>query len=690
MIDILDVVLAKKKSFTGETESLVRQAREAMAQANEVAAILEDAQAANSAAQAANEAAQAAEERASEIAADFEELKSDFTSAAEELTNEIVDEKIQEALTPVQTSITELEDTIEDNYEELNTAISGVQTFAENAIDITIEDANTAAAKIKKAKISKNGQLTSVYDVEKNYTNIGNNEDGSMTQKAIKNYVDEIKTEIENEINNIDFSNLTFSTNDAGHFVVIGEDGKLTVSQLTENDDTPTITPSNPDSYDVTGTLGLEIDYANKNFTRLSDAINKTAGTNFNSYSMYGGRMRCNVSDDGTITAFYGDSNYKEDGSNGQVMVYQPKFYYRREPIIMTESEYGNSIRKENLYISNEPKTGFKLHPLFINENNEEIDYVLLPAYQGTLYDFSNNSYIDSFEFSNLIIDFENDKLSSIGGKIPIASNNNSSLTVEKAEQLAKNRGTGWHITNMAAESANQMLFIIEYGQLNGQTALGKGVINIPKSGKNYASWVGSTSYLGNTSGVANKTSNGGDGVRIDYTDSDKIAVSYRGLENPWGNLWRFIGGINIVGNGDEGSGYPYICKNFNYNITSIDSNYESTGFRLPSRGSWISAMGYKNPNYDWVFMPSECQDANSLLPVGDNIWIVSNLNGINGVILGGSWETADNAGLFCYGCDHFTTFSKYSFGANLMFIPQKNSIYNQNITKWRNKFGGD
>jgi hypothetical protein len=37
---------------------------------------------------------------------------------------------------------------------------------------------------------------------------------------------------------------------------------------------------------------------------------------------MYGGRMRCNVTDNGTITAFYGDSNYKEDGSNGQVMVY--------------------------------------------------------------------------------------------------------------------------------------------------------------------------------------------------------------------------------------------------------------------------------------------------------------------------------------------------------------------------------
>ena len=56
-------------------------------------------------------------------------------------------------------------------------------------------------------------------------------------------------------------------------------------------------------------------------------------GSDFNGYVMYGGRMRCNVSDNGEITAFYGDANYTEDGSNGQVMLYQPKFYYQRTPI---------------------------------------------------------------------------------------------------------------------------------------------------------------------------------------------------------------------------------------------------------------------------------------------------------------------------------------------------------------------
>ena len=55
-------------------------------------------------------------------------------------------------------------------------------------------------------------------------------------------------------------------------------------------------------------------------------------GEDFNQFLMYGGRIKCNVADDGTINAFYGENGYTEDGSNGQVMIYQPKFYYRRVP----------------------------------------------------------------------------------------------------------------------------------------------------------------------------------------------------------------------------------------------------------------------------------------------------------------------------------------------------------------------
>jgi hypothetical protein len=73
----------------------------------------------------------------------------------------------------------------------------------------------------------------------------------------------------------------------------------------------------NSGTYVAREAVGLEIDYAGKAVSRIQEAVGLNMGTDFNNYIMYGGRMRCNVADDGTITAFYGDANYKEDGSNG-------------------------------------------------------------------------------------------------------------------------------------------------------------------------------------------------------------------------------------------------------------------------------------------------------------------------------------------------------------------------------------
>ena len=112
--------------------------------------------------------------------------------------------------------------------------------------------------------------------------------------------------------------------------------------------------------------VGLCVDFENKTFKRLAGAVNLSQGADFNKFTMYGGRRRCNVSDDGTITAYYGDENYAEDGSNGQVMVFQPAFYYKVVPLKLeknTDSGIGYHLRKANYYVSSKPKTGFKLHP---------------------------------------------------------------------------------------------------------------------------------------------------------------------------------------------------------------------------------------------------------------------------------------------------------------------------------------
>lgn len=695
-MDIVDIILASKKSFTGETETLIKQAKDAMAQANEVAAILEQAQEANAAAQEANEAANTAAERSESIASEFESMKEDLVNAAAEVTDTVVTEKLQEALQPINNNITNINSTIQSHTSTINSQsqeINSIKNTINNNSNITIEDANTSAAKVRRAQIQKNGTAYT-YDLEKNYTSIGENEDGSMTQKAIKEYVENMKAQIEVnvqqalddlDLSNIDFSGKKFTIDDAGNIVIVGPDGNPAPGSTSEADIITALIKAG--LYNVSGVVGVQIDYANKTFTRTQDAVGKVEGSDFNIYPMYGGRMRCNVADNGTITAFYGDSNYKEDGSNGQVMVYQPKFYYQRTPITMIKLSQGNSVKKETLIISDTPKSGFKLHPMFINEDGEAIDYVLLPAYEGSIYDNSASNYDTT---STLTIDFANDKLSSIANAKPISGDKNE-LTVAMAERLATNRGEGWHITNMAAESVNQMLLMVEFGQLNGQNALEQGIVSIPSAdGKNCASLTGSTSELGNQTGAAYKTRNETNGGYTDYTTAGKRAITYRGMENPWGNIWHFIGGVNIYGQGRDDGGYPYICNNFNYELTKITENYGNVGFRLPATHSWISAMGYSNVDYDWVYMPSECSSANSALPVGDSLWTNPSLNGIDCAVIGGTWASEDSAGPFYYGCDYVIERYGYSFGANIMFIPKKNNIYLNNIVKWQNKYRGE
>jgi hypothetical protein len=138
-----------------------------------------------------------------------------------------------------------------------------------------------------------------------------------MTQKAIKTYVEGIKTSLETEIQNIPAGGtISFENSDVGKIVVVGSNGNVISGQVTEKDIIDALIKS--DSYSLENVVGLEIDYENKLFTRLYDAAN---APDFLNYKMYS-RIRCNVADDGQILAFEGEVGYKDDGTNGQVMVY--------------------------------------------------------------------------------------------------------------------------------------------------------------------------------------------------------------------------------------------------------------------------------------------------------------------------------------------------------------------------------
>lgn len=417
--------------------------------------------------------------------------------------------------------------------------------------------------------------------------------------------------------------------------------------------------------------LGITMDYKNKTCTRIAGAKNLTAGADFDKFSMYGGRKRCNVSDGGTINAYYGDEGYTEDGSNGQVMVYQPKFYYLVCPLEYDRQEtgYGYHLRKANYYVSETQRAGFKLHPAFYDKNGNEVDYILMSAYEGCIYDTSANAYLKNDE---QVMDASKDKFSSIAGARP-ASGVSQNLTRPNIEQMAKNRGEGWHSFGIKTASMEQLLMIVEMGMMNLQTAIGQGVVNLPwttgsDTTSSYAGATGSTASLGNGTGRATKTTTYEGGKATDYTVDGKTSICYRGVENFWGNIWKFAYGVNIWGNGKMAGGMPYICSDFNYAEGKNTDNYEGAGFTVTKANGYISAMGYST-KYDWLFMASECL-GNSSLPVGDYTYITVNLNGYRIARLGGYWYGGSVAGGFCWDLTVGVGYRYRYIGGRLVYVP--------------------
>ena len=416
--------------------------------------------------------------------------------------------------------------------------------------------------------------------------------------------------------------------------------------------------------------LGITMDYKNKTCTRIAGAKNLTAGADFDKFSMYGGRKRCNVSDGGTINAYYGDEGYTEDGSNGQVMVYQPKFYYLVCPLEYDRQEtgYGYHLRKANYYVSETQRAGFKLHPAFYDKNGNEVDYILMSAYEGCIYDTSANAYLKNDE---QVMDASKDKFSSIAGARP-ASGVSQNLTRPNIEQMAQNRGECWHSLGIKTASMEQLLMIVEMGMMNLQTAIGQGVVNLPwttgsDTTSSYAGATGSTASLGNGTGRATETTTYEGGVATKNTADGKTSICYRGIENFWGNIWKFAYGINFyceVGKPFLG----YVCKDFNYAESKRTDNYENIGFALPSENGYVSAMGYST-NYDWLFLPSEVK-GNSSLPVGDYYYQNNTWDGYRIAQLGGDWNAGSDAGGFFWTLHGGVGYRYRRISGRLVYVP--------------------
>lgn len=431
---------------------------------------------------------------------------------------------------------------------------------------------------------------------------------------------------------------------------------------------------TDPDIY------GVEVDFKNRRFTRLAGAINKTPASAFDGVNMFGGRKRCNVTNTGKVVAYHGEAGYTETGklttaitietgSNKgtyttgtpvQVMVEQPKFYYKVVPMELEpienevgEKKYGFHMRKVRYYVSDTPKSGFKLHPAFVSDG-KELNFIYLAAYEGSLWDASTSAYIlDDAQ----VADFTNDMLSSIGAVKP-ASGLTQNLSRTNLRKLAQKRGSGWQMSYAATISATQMLFMIEYASFNMQEKIGIGVTNKPSGEGNECEYTGATTSLGNNTGAI-KNANG-------FT-----CVSYRGEENFYGNIWQWVDGMNID-RATPTDGTPHkhdlYIADHGFDDTAKTGTYTKVGFRLSNNEGYVSAFGY-DEKFDWLFMTSETK-GNTSLPVGDYFYRHSNYNGMLAALLGGGWNSGSHAGGFYWYVSNAASYRHRSIGGRLVYVP--------------------
>jgi hypothetical protein len=479
------------------------------------------------------------------------------------------------------------------------------------------------------------------------------------------NFTNDEKTQIQANANNIGVLRTDVSTNTADISLLDDQ-----VNQL-----------NNYVGYFPNNVIGLHVDFQNMEFERLAGAVGLTAGADFNKFNMYGGRRRCLLADDGVVIAYNDGTQYVCNDSNGtivslvdgesglltteviingttyavgtkvQVMVEQPKFYYKVVPLALDKVEGGKGfhMRKANYYLSDTMKTGFKIHPAFVS-NGKENNFIYMSAYEGCTFDTSASAYKlnDAQD-----VDWTNDVLASICGAKPTSGLTQSGATRAGFRTIAAKRGSGWSQETVQAATATELLFLVEYASFDTQSKIGIGVTNKIDDGKtNMAEITGATTTLGNATGFVVNTN----GWNV---------VSYRGEENPYGNIWKWIDGINIY-NYNEGS--VHIADHGFVDNSKADP-YKDAGITIAGEHGYVSAFAY-NEDFDWLFIASEVL-GNSSLPVGDYFYQHKATSAYKGAMLGGRWSHGSIAGGFCWGVSNDSSIPKHYLGGRLVYVPQ-------------------
>ena len=143
-----------------------------------------------------------------------------------------------------------------------------------------------------------------------------------------------------------------------------------------------------------------------------------------------------------------------------------------------------------------------------------------------------------------------------------------------------------------------------------------------------------------------------------------RVSITYRGEENLWGNIWKFIDGINVYGY----SQHLAHISNYGFADNIGTTPYTDVGFTLAKTNGYVSAFGYSS-ECDYLFLPSETT-GDSSLPVGDYFYQNNGASSWYVSTLGGSWNDGSGVGGFYWNMSNASSGRFRAIGARLVYIP--------------------
>lgn len=214
-------------------------------------------------------------------------------------------------------------------------------------------------------------------------------------------------------------------------------------------------------------------------------------------------------------------------------------------------------------------------------------------------------------------------------------------LTRASARSGARGKGSKWSEYDFASWCAVWLLYLVEFSDWDSQSKIGRGYVDGNGSAINSGGTDSMTYHTGRAAGTDGKT-----------------AVQYRHIENPYGNIFEFIDGINFS------DGTVYVCLNPASYADDTATNYTNIGSKIQGNG-YITAIGVSSA-MPWAFCPTAVGGSETTY-IPD---YASCSSGWRFLFVGGDWNDGGDAGLFYFDADSTSSNTYSSVGARLLFHP--------------------